>query len=78
MQRENLAQRALDAAEKAVRDRKIEDEVAVLFFDRHTRTVADFSEWDKIDGGARAGDFKKRAADLKKRLGDFQSRRGSH
>lgn len=64
MQREDLAQRALKAAEKAIQDRKAEDEVAAFLFDRDTEELAGFADWKSLDGRARAGDFKNRASRL--------------
>lgn len=64
MQRENLTDRAIEAAQKAIRDRKNVDEVAVMFFDRDARTVVGFDEWKGIDGRSRAADLKKRAAEF--------------
>ena len=60
MQREDLATRAVAAAEKALSTWNTGDDVSLLFFDRSTRQVAAFEEWQNLDGSARASDFKKR------------------
>ncbi len=62
MQREDLSTRALAEAEKAIKARKLEDEIAVIFFDRESKLIAGFDEWKSIDGRSRAADFAKRAA----------------
>ena len=53
MRREDLAAQARAKAEAIVRGAKPEDEIALLTFDRATRTLLNFEQWRKATAGER-------------------------
>ncbi len=63
MQREDLAERAIAAAEAEIREYEPEDDLALIFFDREPVVIADFAEWQGLDARSRIGALKKTIPD---------------